>query len=193
METLEKLQLSLGKLNQFTNAFDGMQNSVQKLANVMKSAFEAPLKAVSSLQASLPKVTQVVADIKTASSGNMPLDPGANANLAAVANSPAEEVVMGVTKPVSKSKLQALLPSTTQAVAGMNTASVGNASFNPASDVGVNANVPSVVSSPMEKVAGQVFRSNSLVSLPKVTQAVADIKTASGGNMPLDPREQMRI
>jgi len=109
METLEKLQLSLGKLNQFTNAFDGMQNSVQKLANVMKSAFEAPLKAVSSLQASLPKITQAVVDIKTASAGNIPLDPtqgvGANANLAAVANSPAEEVVMDVAEPVSRLQL----------------------------------------------------------------------------------------
>ena len=63
MEALEKLQLSLGKLNQFSNSLGGVQNGVQALVNQMETVFEAPYQAVLSLTTGLEDLTLEVQNL----------------------------------------------------------------------------------------------------------------------------------
>ena len=104
METLEKLQLSLGKLNQFSSSLAGVQNGVQKLANQMQSVFEAPLNAISSLKASM---TQVTGNVISTSAGNVAAVSAKNsiANSRSLSANPSKgltpDVVLDVAEPVS--------------------------------------------------------------------------------------------
>ena len=63
MEALEKLQLSLGKLNQFSSSLGGVQNGIQALVNQMQTVFEAPYQAVLSLTTGLEDLTLEVQNL----------------------------------------------------------------------------------------------------------------------------------
>ncbi|MGB0940810.1 MAG: hypothetical protein ACPGUE_00340 [Marinomonas sp.] len=65
MEALEKLQLSLGKLNQFPSSLEGVQNGIQVLVKQMQTVFEAPYQAVLSLTAGLDTLTLEVQNLIT--------------------------------------------------------------------------------------------------------------------------------
>lgn len=65
MEALEKLQLSLGKLNQFSSSLEGVQNGIQALVKQMQTVFEAPFQAVLSLTAGLDTLTLEVQNLIT--------------------------------------------------------------------------------------------------------------------------------